>query len=116
MIEDDDFFEESAIKNAIRPFGVAIDYDDTFSSCRETWTNVINVLRRAGANVVCVTSRKPEMTILDFPGEVYYCSGRPKAEVMHENGVDIHVWIDDQPEYIGQNPERKALKQAFDLI
>lgn len=115
---DDDFLEpESAIKDAVRPFGVAVDYDDTFTSCRETWTSVIAVLRRAGANVVCVTSRdKSKHPVSDFPGEVFYCSGRPKAEVMHENGVEIHVWIDDQPEYIGQNPQRRALKQAFGII
>jgi len=106
----DDLDDESQIKNAVRPFGISIDYDDTFTSCRETWTAVINVLRSAGAKVVCVTSRKPEMVVRDFPGEVFYCSGRPKRQVMYENGVDIHVWIDDQPEYIGEDPNRLLLK------
>jgi hypothetical protein len=106
----DDLDSESAIKGAVRPFGVSIDYDDTFTSCKETWTSVINVLRRAGARVVCVTSRMPEMKVTDFPGDVFYCSGRPKREVMHEHGVDIHVWIDDQPEYIGQDQNRLLLK------
>jgi len=100
----------SEIIGAVRPFGVSVDYDDTFTSCPETWTRVIGVLREAGARVVCVTSRYPEMVVDDFPGEVFYCSGRPKREVMHENQVDIHVWIDDQPEYIGQDPNRLLLK------
>jgi hypothetical protein len=100
----------SEIIGAVRPFGVSVDYDDTFTSCPETWTKVINVLREAGANVVCVTSRTPQMKVTDFPGEVFYCSGRPKREVMHEHRVDIHVWIDDQPEYIGQDPNRLLLK------
>jgi hypothetical protein len=107
---EDAFDDESMIIGAVRPFGVSVDYDDTFTSCKATWTAVINVLRRAGANVVCVTSRRPDMVITDFPGEVFYCSGRPKREVMHEQGVDIHVWIDDQPEYIGQDPTRLLLK------
>lgn len=111
---DEDYLEdESAIKGAVRPFGVAVDYDDTFTSCRETWTSVINVLRRAGARVVCVTSRYPEMKVTDFPGEVFYCSGRPKRHVMHEQGVDIHVWIDDQPEHIGEDPNRLLLKNLI---
>lgn len=113
---DEEWMEpESAIIGAVRPFGVSIDYDDTFTSRPKTWTAVITVLRNAGARVVCVTSRKPETPVSDFPGEVFYCSGRPKAEVMHENGVDIHVWIDDQPEYIGLNPERIRLKAAFGI-
>ncbi|WP_315731642.1 MULTISPECIES: hypothetical protein [unclassified Bradyrhizobium] len=108
--------DESMIKGAVRPFGVSVDYDDTFTSCKETWTAVIAVLRMAGARVVCVTSRRPEMVVSDFPGEVFYCSGRPKREVMHEHGVDIHVWIDDQPEYIGQDPNRLLLKSLAGIV
>jgi len=100
----------SDIIGAVRPFGVSVDYDDTFTSCPATWAKVIGVLRQAGARVVCVTSRTPEMKVTDFPGEVFYCSGRPKREVMHEHRVDIHVWIDDQREYIGQDPNRLLLK------
>lgn len=102
--------EESDIKGAVRPFTIAMDYDDTFTSCRETWTNVIQILRVAGARVVCVTSRRPEMLVTDFPGEVFYCSGRSKAEVAREHGLEIKVWIDDQPEYIGIGPEKLMLK------
>jgi hypothetical protein len=100
----------SEIKNAVRPFGVAIDYDDTFTTCPETWTKVIEVLREAGANVFCCTFRAPKTPVTDFPGEVYYTSGRPKAEYMYEQGVDVHVWVDDWPALIGENPERKALR------
>lgn len=87
--------------DGLRPFGISIDYDETFSTCPETWTKVINVLRDAGARVFCVTARTPEMVISDFPGEVYYTSGRPKADFMHEECVDVHVWVDDMPQLIG---------------
>jgi hypothetical protein len=53
------------------------------------------------------------MKVTDFPGEVFYCSGRKKREVMHELRVDIHVWIDDQPEYIGEDPNRLMLKSLM---
>jgi hypothetical protein len=107
---------ESEIKGQVRPFCISIDYDDTFSSCRETWTSVINVLRGAGAKVVCITSRKRELhPINDFPGEVFYCEGRPKAEVAFENDLDVRVWIDDQPEYIGSDPQRRNLKTAMGI-
>lgn len=103
-----DDLPESEIIGAVRPFCVAVDYDDTFTSCPKTWTRVINVLREAGANVFCVTFRKPEHQITDFPGHVYYTAGRPKWEFMHEQGVHVHVWIDDWPALIGESPMRKA--------
>ena len=116
-MEDDELLPLSDIKDApsARPFCVSVDYDDTFTSCRETWTNVINVLRRAGARVVCVTSRTPEMKITDFPGEVFYCSARPKREVMQELGISVAVWIDDQPEYIGHDINRLILKNLANV-
>ena len=114
MRDDYYLYPESEIKGGSR-FCVAMDYDDTFTSCRETWTNVINALRCAGAEVVCVTSRTPEMKITDFPGEVFYCSGRQKAEVMREHGIRVRVWIDDAPEYIGQDPDRLLLKKIANV-
>lgn len=105
----------SDIKDAVRPFGVAIDYDDTFTSCPETWGKVVDVLRSAGARVVCVTYRTPDRSVTDFPGEVFYSAGTPKAEYMHAAQVDIHVWIDDQPHLIGMNPESRAMREAIGL-
>lgn len=105
----------SEIKNAVRPFGVAVDYDDTFTTCPETWTKVIDVLREAGARVFCVTFRDPRTPVTDFPGEVFYTSGRWKAEYMYEQQVDVHVWIDDWPMLIGENPERRAIREGLRL-
>jgi len=103
--------QHSEIKGAVRPFGVAIDYDDTFTTCPETWGKVIDVLRSAGARVFCVSFRHPKTPIDDFPGEVFYTAGRPKAEYMYEQQVDVHVWVDDWPALIGENPERKAMME-----
>ena len=107
----------SEMKEAVRPMGVAIDYDDTFTTCVDTWTEVIDVLRGAGCRVVCVTFRPPtpQWRITDFPGEVFYTDGRPKAEYMVEAGVDIAIWIDDQPWLIGLDPVRRELRAACGL-
>lgn len=103
----------SELKEAIRPFGIAIDYDDTFTTCPETWTKVIEALRASNARVFCVTSRTPDMVVRDFPGEVFYASGRSKAEYMHEQQVEVHIWIDDQPQYIGVDPLKSALREGL---
>ncbi|NEU94804.1 hypothetical protein [Bradyrhizobium uaiense] len=103
----------SEIRGAVRPFCVAIDYDDTFSTCPETWGKVIEVLRQAGARVFCVTFRRPDMVVTDFPGEVFYTAGRLKADFMHDLKQDVHVWVDDRPELIGENPERRRFREIL---
>jgi hypothetical protein len=105
----------SELKDAVRPYGVAIDYDDTFTTCPETWTEVCEVLRAAGARVFCVSSRTPEMAITDFPGEVFYTSAAPKAEYMAEQGVEVHIWIDDMPYLIGIDPLKRELRDMCGL-
>jgi hypothetical protein len=100
--------ELSEIKDQVTPFCVAVDYDNTFDSCPETWTKVINTLREAGANVFCVTYRKPTMPVTDFPGEVFYTAGKPKWQHMHDIGQRVNVWIDDWPALIGEDPMRIA--------
>ena len=100
----------SEIIGSVRPFCVAVDYDDTFSACPETWSKVVDVLRAAGANVFCVTFRPPTMPVADFPGRVFYTSGQLKADYMHDRKQDVHVWIDDRPELIGENPMRRMLR------
>jgi hypothetical protein len=94
----------------VRPIGIAIDYDDTFSSCPETWTKVIEVLRGAGANVFCITMRFPNCPVRDFPGTVHYSCGQLKWEFAEENGIDVHIWIDDWPRMIGEHPSRAGYK------
>lgn len=101
----------SEIKGAIRPFCVAMDYDDTFSTCPETWSAVIAVLRAAGARVFCVTFRRPDMPVTNFPGEVFYTSGQLKADFMHALREEVKVWIDDRPELIGENPDRRMFRE-----
>lgn len=101
----------SEIKGAVRPFCVAVDYDDTFSTCPETWGRVVDVLRAAGANVFCVTFRRPTLPVTDFPGDVFYTSGQLKADYMHAAKQDVHVWIDDRPELIGEDPNRRMFRE-----
>jgi hypothetical protein len=109
MMDDPD--NRSEMKTAVRPLGIAIDYDDTFTTCKETWTKVIEVLRASRANVFCVTFRDPSTPVTDFPGKVYYTGGKRKWQYMYDNQIDVHIWIDDWPALIGENPYRMALHE-----
>src|SRR5256885_387791 len=99
-----------ALTDEVRPIGICVDYDDTFTSNRRVWTQVIETLRAAGANVFCITLRFPNCPIRDFPGTVYYASGQKKWEFAEDNGIDVDIWIDDWPEVIGTDPKRKGLE------
>lgn len=108
---DDGDDDRSEIIGAARPFLIALDYDDTFTSCKKTWTTVIAVLRAAGCEVICVTFRDAvTMPVEDFPGTVIYTDGAPKARFLWEqHKLRPRVWIDDQPWLIGEDPLRGEL-------
>jgi len=89
---------------------VAIDYDETFTTCRKTWTAVIELLRQSGANVICISARFPNCPIPDFPGQVYYACGQLKGEYAEDNGIKVDVWIDDWPSCIGEVAHRRGVQ------
>lgn len=87
---------------------LALDYDDTFTRDPVTWLSVIRVLRAAGHQVLVVTLRstkridaEPVITaLLDHTDAIYFTSGRGKAQHMFALGLNVHVWIDDNPSTI----------------
>lgn len=94
----------------VRGIGICVDYDETFTTNKPVWTAVINFLREQGANVFCISLRYPNCPITDFPGDVYYAAGQPKWQFAEENGIDVHIWVDDWPTWIGEDPKRRGLK------
>src|SRR5690348_6048568 len=88
--------------------GICIDFDDTFTTNPAVWTQIIELMRAAGANVFCISARFPNCPISGFPGEVYYASGKHKWEFAEENGIKVDIWIDDWPAVIGDRSDRKG--------
>jgi hypothetical protein len=87
---------------------ISIDYDGTFTLDPEAWTKAIDIFRRAGFRVICITSRFPNVPIGPFPGEVFYACGAHKWDFAHENGIEVDVWVDDWPAQVGEHPERRG--------
>lgn len=87
---------------------IALDHDGTFTAAPEQWMQAIEIFRKAGAKVFCITSRFPNVPITAFPGEVYYTCGQPKWEWAHEHGIHVDIWVDDWPACIGEHPERRG--------
>lgn len=85
---------------------ISLDFDDTYTRDPEAWNRVVAILRGAGHKVYCVTMRTPEEGALvrqHLEGrvdEIYYTSRFGKQKYMFDRGIDIHVWIDDSPNWI----------------
>jgi len=82
---------------------IALDYDDTYTADPGLWDAFIAMAKARGHMVVCVTFRRPDLPVgHDMGIEVFYTSGRQKAEFMLEQDLLPSIWIDDLPHLIGK--------------
>jgi hypothetical protein len=86
---------------------ISIDYDSTYTVDPTLWNDFIGLAKIAHHTVICVTARPEIMgqVVLDSIGKlvpVIFAGGDWKREVALKHGYKVDVWIDDAPEYIGQ--------------
>ncbi len=87
---------------------LSLDYDGTYTRDPIIWDAAIKVLRQAGHKVYVVTMRydneregTPVRLALALHADAIYFTGRKaKQKFMHDHGIRIDVWIDDQPGFI----------------
>jgi len=91
----------------MKPVTFSLDYDGTFTSDPELWLEFIKLAHQRGHKVVCVTMRHPAEVHealfdprLKALVNVYPTSREAKKAHMRKQGVNIHIWIDDVPEWI----------------
>jgi hypothetical protein len=93
---------------------VNIDYDGTFAESPAMWSEVICCLASSGAKVVCISNRvdNEENRMLlrshlpDSVEVVICCGALPKANAACDAGLNVDVWIDDNPTRIKNVAER----------
>lgn len=88
---------------------IALDYDLTFTADPNCFKAIIRCFQSMGHEVLIVTLRvetdRNEGDFFDELKEKYdaptiFCDGRSKREVCDEKGIDISIWIDDNPQGI----------------
>lgn len=85
---------------------VSLDYDNTYTEDKLSWNNFIAYFRSQGHKIFLVTSRHPKHSdevLNDLCGLVdgiYFTSHEPKDRFMKSHGIQIDVWIDDNPNVI----------------
>ncbi len=79
---------------------IALDYDDTYDRDPLFWDQVIAVAARRGHTVIVVTMRhEHERPVIPaWPDMPIFCTGRePKVCHMRGSGIEVDIWIDDDP-------------------
>lgn len=87
---------------------IALDYDSTYTVDPSMWDEFIALAQRMGHNVYVVTMRydtahesRPVREALESQVEGIFFTGRKgKRSFMYERGININIWIDDQPDFI----------------
>lgn len=85
------------------PKVIAVDFDETISDNESGWLQVLLLLERIGYHVVICTWRKPTdypedlKFLVDKGFSVYYTSQHAKQDYMRQQGIDVAIWIDDNP-------------------
>ena len=85
---------------------VALDYDDTYTRDPSMWNDFIDLLQRNNHTVYCVTMRYPQEAqavreALANRVDGIFCTGRKaKRPFMYARGIQVSVWIDDEPGWI----------------
>lgn len=79
---------------------LAIDYDDTYTKDYPFWQAFIKSAQKRGHTVYCVTWRYTRELVdpeLEQLVEVCYTGRKAKRPFMEARGININIWIDDNP-------------------
>lgn len=92
-----------------RPKTVAFDFDQTISDHPTFFLSIMESFEKAGFHVIVVTYRLSHVfpEDLDFLVEkgyaVYFTGHKAKRKFMSEKGIQVDIWVDDEPQSIVQN-------------
>lgn len=91
---------------------ISLDFDGTASTDIETWTDFVHLFKKRGHTVYIVTMRSPDEA-LEIPASLgeavtaVICTSREaKKPYRQALGIDIDIWIDDQPLAVTQPAEK----------
>lgn len=90
--------------SSFRQLNIGLDWDGTANTDLEFWGEFIQLAKKFGHKVHIVTFRKETLENIrecDLPGALTYCADcAPKDWHMRQKGIEIDVWIDNEPEKV----------------
>ena len=88
---------------------ISIDFDGTYTTDPYVWDRFIEIARMAGHTVYCVTMRYPSEggDVIDSlqhkVDKIIFTSRKNKIGHMYALGINVGIWIDDNPNWIYQD-------------
>jgi hypothetical protein len=80
---------------------IGLDFDNTYSADPSLWDEFIAIAQKKGHRVICVTARRDteeNIEIVKIPGiPTIFTSLGSKIEKTNKLGLEIDIWIDDDP-------------------
>ncbi len=97
---------------------IGLDFDDTITSNITLWNKIIDLFKSEGYKVYIVTIRLDNSLnddIHEFIREsnvddVFFTGGLQKESYCRSKGIEIDIWIDDQPITI---PKASSLSSMY---
>lgn len=82
---------------------IGLDWDNTFTANTKFWERFIQQVNDINGSVYITTARGPDTPIEYIPdglAGIIYCDYKAKKEVTERQGIEIDIWIDDDPMWI----------------
>ena len=91
---------------------INIDYHNTYTADPKMWNAIIHIFLMRKDKVCCIShdTDKDLKEIQDSIGKVigkdncYVTNGKAKQPWADKNGIDVDIWIDNNPDHIINNP------------
>lgn len=108
---------------------IALDFDETYTLDPDFWDEFICHSEAGGHKVILATYRHETLDadplldhLKDWEIECYFTDGKAKRPFLKDLGIEVDVWIDDNPFSITQDsawkhdsPELHAWREANKL-
>ena len=83
---------------------IGLDYDGTITRDKAFWKAFIYMIKAVGHEVYIVTMRHEHEPIdMRLDCMVYYTCRKAKKPWCEKNGLNIDIWIDDNPQWVVQD-------------
>ena len=100
---------------------IALDYDGCYTTNPNQWGVLASMCRASGDEVITVTSRqktsenKLAMRAAGITWPIVFAGHKPKKLAAIEAGYSIQIWIDDNPQGIGDGTENVATQSVYEI-
>lgn len=91
---------------------IALDYDGTYTADPALWDAFIRSARQRNHQVHLVTMRHESEPVRlgEQVDRVHYTDRKAKLQYMASKGIEVQIWIDDQPRFILLSASPRSLE------